>query len=163
MVAAVMLVLCGGKALASLQKGNDAYGKLLAGNKWFVSGGSALPNLSDARKREMISGQIPSAIVVTCSDSRVVPEHIFNQDLGDIFVVHTVGNVLGPIALGSIEYAALHLHTHLLIIIGQEKCGAMADAMDVKEKPGGEPRRDPSSETPGDRESEGLERTRETC
>lgn len=135
--AMIAFVLCAGFALAFIQKGDEAVGRLMDGNKRFVAGSSTQPDLSDARKKELAGGQHPSAIVVTCSDSRVAPEHIFNQGLGDIFVIRTAGNVLDPIALGSVEYAAEHLHTPLLVIMGHEKCGAVAAAMEAPDKPEG--------------------------
>jgi carbonic anhydrase len=107
------------------------------GNKKFVSGSVTQPDLSDARRKELTGGQRPVAIVVTCSDSRVAPEHIFNQGLGDIFVIRVAGNVLDPVALGSIEYAAEHLHTPLLVLMGHEKCGAVTAAVEAKGKPEG--------------------------
>ncbi len=85
----------------------------------------------------MAKGQKPFAIVVTCSDSRVAPELLFDQGLGDIFVIRVAGNIVDPIAIGSIEYAAEHLHSHLLIVLGHEKCGAVAATLEAKGKPEG--------------------------
>jgi carbonic anhydrase len=124
-------------AFAGAQPGDDAFSKLMDGNKKFVSGSVTQPDLSDARRKELAGGQHPVAIVVTCSDSRVAPEHIFNQGLGDIFVIRVAGNVLDPVALGSIEYAAEHLHTPLLVLMGHEKCGAVTAAVEAKGKPEG--------------------------
>jgi carbonic anhydrase len=124
-------------AFAGAQPGDDAFSKLMDGNKKFVSGSVTQPDLSDARRKELTGGQRPVAIVVTCSDSRVAPEHIFNQGLGDIFVIRVAGNVLDPVALGSIEYAAEHLHTPLLVLMGHEKCGAVTAAVEAKGKPEG--------------------------
>ncbi|MEM3101666.1 MAG: carbonic anhydrase, partial [Candidatus Nitrosotenuis sp.] len=91
---------------ASSQKGEEAYTKLMEGNKRFVSGNLMQKDLGDARRKELAKGQHPFAIVVTCSDSRVSPEIIFDQGLGELFVVRVAGNVVDSIALGSIEYAA---------------------------------------------------------
>lgn len=134
---AVILTLCCSLAFAFIQHENGTFEVLMDGNKRFVTGKTNSPDLSAARKKDLVSGQKPSAIVVTCSDSRVAPEHIFNQGLGDIFVIRTAGNVLDPVALGSIEYAAEHLHTRLLVIMGHEQCGAVAAAMSVSGKPEG--------------------------
>ncbi len=122
---------------AGAQKGEEAFSKLMDGNKRFVSGSLAQKDLGDSKRKELLKGQSPFAIVVTCSDSRLAPEIIFDQGLGDIFVIRVAGNVLDPIALGSIEYAAEHLHAPLLIILGHEQCGAVKAAMDAKGKPEG--------------------------
>jgi carbonic anhydrase len=120
------------------QEGTDAaLTKIMEGNKCFVSGHLAEKNLGEARRKELTAGQHPYAIVVTCSDSRVAPETIFDQGLGDIFVVRVAGNVLDPVVLGSIEYAAEHLHTPLLILMGHEKCGAVTAAVEAKGEPEG--------------------------
>ncbi|MBI3592874.1 MAG: carbonic anhydrase [Nitrospirae bacterium] len=121
-------------AFAGAQKGEEAFTKIMDGNKRFVSGNIAQKDIGDSRRKELLKGQNPSAIVVTCSDSRVSPEIIFDQGLGNIFVIRVAGNVLDPVSLGSIEYAAGHLHTPLLILLGHEKCGAVSAALDAKEK-----------------------------
>lgn len=122
---------------ASSQKGEEAYTKLIEGNKRFVSGNLIQKDSGDAKRKDLAKGQHPFAIVVTCSDSRVSPEIIFDQGLGELFVVRVAGNVVDPVALGSIEYAAEHLHTPLLIILGHTHCGAVTAAVDVKGKPEG--------------------------
>lgn len=119
------------------EQSDSALSKIIEGNKCFVSGHLAEKNISDARRKELTAGQHPCAIVVTCSDSRVAPEMIFDQGLGDIFVVRVAGNVLDAVALGSIEYAAEHLHTPLLILMGHEKCGAVTAAVDATGEPEG--------------------------
>jgi carbonic anhydrase len=99
--------------------------RLMEGNKRFVEGKMSGKNLV-ARRSELVAGQKPFAIVLTCSDSRIVPEYIFDVTLGDIFVVRTAGNIADAIAIGSIEYAAEHLNAPLLVVLGHEKCGAIA-------------------------------------
>jgi carbonic anhydrase len=99
--------------------------KLNEGNANFVSG---TPSQKDfvAQRAALVSGQAPHSIIVTCSDSRVPPEHIFDSGLGEIFIVRNAGN--NPSTkydLGSIEYAAEHLHTPLLVILGHSSCGAI--------------------------------------
>lgn len=74
-------------------------------------------------------GQHPFATVITCSDSRVPPELVFNCGLGEIFVIRTAGNVLGDFEIGSAEYAAEHLHTHLIVVMGHSHCGAVASTV----------------------------------
>ena len=122
---------------ASSQQDEDAFGKLMDGNKRFVAGSLAQKDVGDARRKELAGGQHPFAIVVTCSDSRVAPELIFDEGLGDIFVVRVAGNVLDPISLGSIEYAAEHLHAPLLVLMGHEQCGAVSAALDATGEPEG--------------------------
>ncbi len=126
-----------GLAFTPSQSATDALAKLIEGNKRFVAGTSATVDLGSTRRTELAGGQHPHAIIVTCSDSRVAPEHIFNQGLGDIFVVRVAGNVLDPVAIGSVEYAAEHLHAPLLVLMGHDKCGAVSAAMDTQGEPEG--------------------------
>ena len=114
----------------------EALGILLQGNQRFVSGQNAYPNQSLERRTQLLEGQHPFAIVLTCSDSRVPPEVIFDQGLGDIFVVRTAGNVLDEIALGSIEYAVEHLKVPLILVMGHQKCGAVSATAAGGEAPG---------------------------
>jgi len=98
---------------------------LKAGNENFVSGHAVHPHEAQSRITELKSGQHPIAVVVSCSDSRVPPELIFDQGLGDVFSIRTAGNVIGDYELGSIEYAVEHLHCGLIIVLGHENCGAV--------------------------------------
>jgi len=122
---------------AGSEKADESLTKLLDGNKRFVSGSLAQKDLSDSKRKELVKGQKPFAIVLTCSDSRVAPELLFDQGLGEIFVVRVAGNVVDPITIGSIEYAAEHLGSPLLIVLGHEKCGAVAATLEAKGKPEG--------------------------
>jgi carbonic anhydrase len=99
--------------------------KLKAGNEKFVSGHPEHPNETTNRIKELKEGQHPLAILVSCSDSRVPPELIFDQGLGDVFSIRTAGNVIGDYELGSIEYAVEHLHCKLIVVLGHENCGAI--------------------------------------
>ncbi|MCR3883455.1 MAG: carbonic anhydrase [Methanothrix sp.] len=105
----------------------DAWSILMEGNERFVSGEVASKDFPE-RRSELVSGQSPFVTVVTCSDSRVPPELIFDQGLGDIFVIRVAGNVMDPIVLGSVEYGVEHLHTPLLVILGHQCCGAVTAA-----------------------------------
>lgn len=98
--------------------------RLTDGNKRFVSGSLKRKDLTTQRK-ETVNGQSPFAIVVTCSDSRVPPEMIFDESIGQLFVIRLAGNVVDSLALGSIEYAVEHLHAHTMVILGHESCGAV--------------------------------------
>ena len=99
--------------------------KLKAGNEKFVSGHPEHPNETTTRIKELKEGQHPFVVLVSCSDSRIPPELIFDQGLGDVFSIRTAGNVIGDYELGSIEYAVEHLHCKLIVILGHENCGAV--------------------------------------
>jgi carbonic anhydrase len=98
---------------------------LQAGNERFVSGHPIHPDETLERIRELKKGQHPFAVVVSCSDSRVPPELIFDQGLGDIFSIRTAGNVIGDYELASVEYAVEHLGARLVVVLGHEDCGAV--------------------------------------
>lgn len=99
--------------------------KLLEGNKRFIEEKYSNANINSDYRKELIKGQHPFAIVVTCSDSRVAPELLFDQGLGDLFVIRTAGEVVDKFELGSIEYAIEHLGVKLVVILGHESCGAV--------------------------------------
>ena len=99
--------------------------KLKVGNEKFVSGHPVHPDETLDRLRELKKGQNPFVVVVSCSDSRLPPELIFDQGLGDVFSIRTAGNVIGDYELGSIEYAVEHLHCKLIVVLGHENCGAI--------------------------------------
>ena len=116
--------------------GRQALDRLLQGNRRYVSGEPQRPNQTAARRREVALEQQPNAIILSCSDSRVPPELIFDQGIGDLFVVRTAGNVVDDVALGSIEYAVLHFHSPLLLVLGHQRCGAVTAAVQGGEHPG---------------------------
>jgi len=101
---------------------------LLKGNAKFIKGDLELLKKysSQAERKEVALGQKPFAIVLTCSDSRLPPEIIFDKGLGEIFVVRVAGNVVAPHELGSIEYALEHLGANLIVVLGHERCGAVS-------------------------------------
>jgi len=109
---------------------------LLAGNQRFAANAAEKPNQDQKRRAETASGQHPAAIIVSCSDSRIPPEIIFDQGLGDLFVVRTAGEVTDNVALGSIEYAAEHLRVPLIVVLGHQRCGAVAAACENHDMPG---------------------------
>jgi carbonic anhydrase len=112
--------------------GKQVWQRLMEGNMRFVQGLFQGRNLLDLR-RTLAKGQQPEAAVLSCSDSRVPAEIIFDQSLGDLFVVRTAGLVLDPTSIGSLEYAVAHLHVPLLVIKGHESCGAVTAAVDHPE------------------------------
>ncbi|ADW18776.1 carbonic anhydrase [Desulfobulbus propionicus DSM 2032] len=113
--------------------GKEALQRLLDGNKRFLSGKLEHPNHCEESRKGLVSGQEPIAVVLTCADSRVPPVDVFDQGLGDIFVVRVAGNIINDHILGSIEYAVSHLHTPLVMVMGHSSCGAVtAVAQGVK-------------------------------
>ncbi|MES2199468.1 MAG: carbonic anhydrase [Chlamydiota bacterium] len=99
--------------------------KLLDGNARYIEDHLLHPNRCTERREAVSSRQEPFAIILGCSDSRVPPAIIFDQGVGDLFVVRVAGNVVGPAALNSIEYATKYLHSSLIFVLGHERCGAV--------------------------------------
>jgi len=109
-------------------KAQEVWQRLSEGNMRFIQGCFQGRDLVELR-RSLTRGQSPQAAVLCCADSRVAPEIIFDQSLGDLFVVRTAGLVLEPAGLGSLEYAVAHLQVPLLVIKGHEACGAVSAAV----------------------------------
>jgi len=107
---------------------------LMAGNARFAAGKPAARDLVGARAKTA-TGQHPYVIVLCCADSRLSPELIFDQNIGDLFVVRTAGNVADPIALGSMEYAVEHLGSRMLVVLGHAKCGAVSATLSGEQMP----------------------------
>ncbi|MDR3553763.1 MAG: carbonic anhydrase [Syntrophobacteraceae bacterium] len=106
--------------------------RLLEGNRSFVANRLTIKESSAPAKRlALASGQHPYAVILSCSDSRVPPEIIFNKGLGELFVVRDAGNVVDPLILGSIEYAVEHLGSSLIMVLGHSRCGAVKAALDA--------------------------------
>jgi carbonic anhydrase len=114
---------------------NAALARLKEGNARFVAGRMVRPEQSPERRMRLSAGQRPFAVVLCCSDSRVPPEVIFDQGLGDLFVVRVAGNIVDDAGLGSIEYAIEHLDTPLIVVLGHEKCGAVSATLDALQPP----------------------------
>jgi carbonic anhydrase len=113
-----------------IQEPVDPLDRLMQGNARFVSGQTAHWSQLAERRIEVAQTQHPFAIVLGCSDSRVGPEQVFDRTVGDLFVVRVAGNVADDAGLGSMEYAAEHLHVPLLLVLGHERCGAVSAAVD---------------------------------
>jgi carbonic anhydrase len=109
---------------------------LIEGNRRFAAGASAHPHDDPGRRSEVAKGQHPRAAIVACSDSRVGPEIVFDQGLGDVFVVRTAGNLLDAIGIGSLEYAAARLGVPLIVVMGHSRCGAVGAAAEASAAPG---------------------------
>ncbi|WP_054816767.1 carbonic anhydrase [Nocardia arizonensis] len=117
-----------------------AWKSLREGNERFVNGTLQHPSQGAADRAKLVSGQYPSAILFGCGDSRVAAELIFDQGLGDMFVVRTAGHVVDSSVLGSIEYGVQVLNVPLIVVLGHDSCGAVKatiDALDGGEVPGG--------------------------
>ena len=110
--------------------------KLLDGNSRYIGAKPIHPNQASDTRIKTANEQKPFAIIVTCSDSRVPPEILFDQGIGDLFVIRIAGNIVDDNALGSIEYAAEHLGTNLVVVLGHERCGAVGATVKGGEAPG---------------------------
>ncbi|MGA2400871.1 MAG: carbonic anhydrase [Syntrophobacteraceae bacterium] len=112
---------------------DEALKKLLDGNRNFIANKLTVGDSSGtAARRALAAGQKPYAIILSCSDSRVPPEIIFDKGLGEIFVVRVAGNIPDPVILGSIEYAVEHFGSPLIMVLGHKRCGAVSAAVDAK-------------------------------
>jgi carbonic anhydrase len=100
------------------------------GNQRYVRHKLRHPDQSLARRKALEKGQHPFAVILDCADSRVSPELLFDEGLGDLFVIRVAGNVVDDFVLGSIEYAVEHLDTKLVMVLGHEKCGAVSAAVE---------------------------------
>ena len=116
----------------------EALERLRAGNARFVSGTrSHDPFLVHSRRAELATQQEPFAIVLGCSDSRVPVEIVFDQGLGDLFVIRVAGNIVAPSQLGSVEFAAERFGTRLVVVLGHSQCGAVQATVEELQKPPG--------------------------
>ena len=106
----------------------EALAKLKEGNGRYTSGNLQHPGQTTERRTELAKTQHPFAAIVSCSDSRVPPEIIFDQGLGDLFIVRVAGNVINDEGLGSLEYTVDHLGTRLIVVLGHQRCGAVEAA-----------------------------------
>ncbi len=125
----------GGDARPRPKSPADALQRLQAGNKRFAAGKATNPGQTTVRRAELAEGQAPFAIVVACSDSRVPPEIVFDEGLGDLFVVRVAGNTTSdPLVIGSVEYGVAVLESLLVVVLGHNDCGAVKGAVDVVTK-----------------------------
>ena len=110
--------------------------ELMAGNERFVENKRTSPNINTARLTEVASGQNPFATIISCADSRVPVEILFDRGLGDLFVVREAGNIATPEEIGSIEYGTFVLGSKVLMVLGHENCGAVKATIAGKPVPG---------------------------
>jgi carbonic anhydrase len=127
-------------AIATPQAGkvssDEALKMLLDGNKRFVEGKQIHPHVGKEARDAAAKGQAPFAAIIGCSDSRVTPEILFDQGIGDIFTARTAGNIADDVVIGSIEYAVAVLGASLIMVLGHERCGAVVAAVEGKPLPG---------------------------
>lgn len=114
----------------STQPPDELLAELLAGAERFASGLAAHPHQDVPRRRELAAGQHPHVVVIACSDSRVAPELLLDQGLGDLFTIRTAGHVIGKQAIASVEFALAQLGAELILVLGHERCGAVNAAVD---------------------------------
>ena len=114
----------------------DVLAELKAGNEHHATKHYQHPHQTAARQRELTTTQHPHATILSCADSRVAPEIVFDQGLGDLFDVRVAGNIAGDAEIASIEYAADHLGVPVLVVLGHQRCGAVTAATDLGEAPG---------------------------
>jgi carbonic anhydrase len=115
---------------------NEAINRLKAGNQRFVSGVRSIDTIVKQMKRaDFVEGQAPFAIILGCSDSRVPAEIVFDQGLGDLFVIRVAGNIVAPSQVGSVEFAVEQFGTALVVVLGHSMCGAVMATIDQLERP----------------------------
>lgn len=141
----VVLVLCGvlgqsylgaaeHHAASAAPDAEAVWTDLVAGNKRFMAGQCSARDVVKTRGT-LVDGQQPKVIVLGCADSRLSPELIFDKNLGELFVVRSAGNIADKIGLGSMEYAVEHLHASVIVVLGHDKCGAVAAAAEGGKMP----------------------------
>jgi carbonic anhydrase len=140
-IAAVLLlfsltILSTGQKTEEKVTADAALAELKSGNAHHVEHSYQHPHQTEDRLRQLASGQNPHAEILSCSDSRVPPEIIFDRGLGDLFVVRVAGNVAADTELGSLEYGAEHLNIPLLVVLGHQHCGAVTAAVEGGEAEG---------------------------
>ena len=115
---------------------DEALERLREGNRRFVSDVRSHENLTnEARRSVLASGQEPFAIILGCSDSRVPAEIVFDQGLGDLFVIRVAGNIVAPSQIGSVEFAAERAGARLVVVLGHSQCGAILATLDELQRP----------------------------
>ena len=110
---------------------NATWSRMLQGNRRFAEGKPDHPWQDQETRQTLLDGQNPDAAVLSCSDSRVPPEIIFDQGLGDLFTVRTAGQLIDSAVIASLEYAVKKLHVSLICVLGHEHCGAIEAGMSV--------------------------------
>ena len=115
---------------------DNALSRLKTGNERFATSKVSAGKPVAARRAETAQVQHPFAIIIACADSRTAPEIVFDQNIGDLFVIRTAGNLVDDYALGSVEYGVEHLGVRLIVVLGHERCGAVTAALGSDSAPG---------------------------
>lgn len=114
---------------------HEALQRLRDGNRRYAADEPGPTSVTNRRRRELVDGQEPFAIILGCSDSRVPAELVFDQGLGDLFVIRVAGNVVAPSQIGSIEFAAERFGSRLVVVLGHTACGAVQATLEQLERP----------------------------
>jgi carbonic anhydrase len=134
-LSAVTSTSANGSSSALSEDARTALAKLRAGNRRFAEGKTVHAHQSNEWRRHLVGNQQPIATLLGCSDSRVPPELVFDQGLGDLFVIRVAGNVVAPDVVGSLAYALEHLKTPLVVVLGHQNCGAVTAAVEAISDP----------------------------
>src|SRR6476660_1721437 len=110
----------------------EALQRLKAGNERFIAGTTQFPTAQKEILSDLAKGQHPYATILSCSDSRVPPELVFDAGFGELFIIRVAGNVMSPEIAGRVQYAGRHLHTPLFVVLGHTNCGAVAAAIETR-------------------------------
>src|SRR5688572_27803418 len=121
--------------LSAMIPAHEAIARLREGNERFVAGARKHRTSLETRRREIADNQEPFAIILGCSDSRVPAEIVFDQGLGDLFVIRVAGNIVAPSQVGSVEFAAERFHTRLVVVLGHSDCGAIEATIEELGRP----------------------------
>ena len=134
------------KPAPTIASAHEALQRLKEGNRRFVADQRGSDSYaSQAHRADLVAGQAPFAVILGCSDSRVPVEIIFNQGLGDLFVIRVAGNIVAPSQVSSVEFAAERFGTRLVVVLGHTRCGAIEATLDTLRLPPHERSRDPHS------------------
>jgi carbonic anhydrase len=120
---------------------DQALARLVEGNERFVRGEARFPTVQKEILADLAKGQHPYATILGCSDSRVPPELVFDAGFGELFIIRVAGNVVSAEILGTLQYAGMHLHTPLFVVMGHRGCGAVGAALETKEHGASHPSR----------------------
>ena len=122
--------------LKTTQTGEQALARLIEGNQRFATGNLIYPNQSLDQRLALVESQNPFAAILTCADSRVPPNIVFDQGLGDLFVIRVAGNIVDNTVLGSLEFAVIKLQVPLIMVLGHSNCGAVQATLKGDKLPG---------------------------
>jgi carbonic anhydrase len=120
---------------------DQALARLIEGNARFVRGEARFPTVQKEILADLAKGQQPYATILGCSDSRVPPELVFDAGFGELFIVRVAGNVISAEIMGTLQYAGVHLHTPLFVVMGHRGCGAVGAALEAKQRGATQPDR----------------------